>query len=290
MKRISGQFLIVFTLLIAGFVPVLTIGDGEITVTPEVIELSGPKEVQTFKVTIHSKKNIKAVGFTFEIKDDLEDGDLAFFARNVKWKKEGNTYRYIDIYGRTAKLQVPKESLELEITVKANKEKTIQGFFKVYVKNKIAAQVPLLIKAPFNPGAALGDFFKKFKLYITVFVILSILIYIAYWYRKITKKRSKTFSTKASFSTLLKQNEGLVIHEFDNPFNCRLAGLNKKIKLSYRGSEINAWVGSSFHRFSDTEKIQLKINRFWELTIETQSFVTNRGNQNNLIIYLNPLS
>jgi len=286
----SGRTFIVITFFFVIFGTALRAGDREITINPEKIQLSGSKEIQTFKVVIISEKPIKAASFTFEIKNEVAETDIAFFARNVKWKKTDNTYRFIDIYGKTARLPIRKEPLELEITVKARKGTTIEGFFRVHTAGKIAAEAPFFIKAPFNVSAALGDFYKKYKTYLFIFILLLVLIYIGYRYSYTIKKRTTTLSTKANFSTLVKQNEGVVIEEFDNPFSCRLAGLHKKIKLSYRGSEINIWVGGSFHRFSDTENVRLKINRSWEIAIETQSFETNFGNQNNLVIYLNSLT
>ncbi|MES0491458.1 MAG: hypothetical protein ABUK01_15795 [Leptospirales bacterium] len=289
MIRFSGHRLTFLLLFFAIYVTALQAVDSKVTITPEVIQLRASKEIQTFTVSIQSTKAIKAASFTFEIQDEMADADVAFFARNVKWKKKGNTYSFIDIYGKTAKLSIPKEPLELEITVKAQKGITIEGVFKVHARGKVVAQAPLFIKAPFDLGTTLADFFSKFKLYVALLAIFLILAYIGYRYNRIIQKRTKTLSTKANFSTMLKQNEGLVITEFENPFNCRLAGLSKKIKLSYRGSEINAWVGSSFHRFTDSDNIQLKIDRHWEITIETQSFETRLGNQNNLIIFLHPL-
>jgi len=271
--------------------------DNGITVLPPRIILYPlfSSELQEFTVQIRSNQPVSDLEIRIRF-DDIEKVDADFISDKLRWKKIGNAFYLIGIYGKPAKFHLMEKFLKVHVAYRYRPGVHTTAYFEILQGKKVLKSIPVDFVPPIDWRdmffRAVEFFRNDPKNMAGAGVLLLILLWFFY---DIFIKRKKDSSiplcsTRARFSTLLHKGETLDIRETKNPFGCRLGRLKKKIRISYKGDYITVRIGGKKHESSDKSTLSLDINKYWKLRIEAQQFYDqNQRMQKNLVILLLPV-
>ena len=222
--------------------------------------------------------------------------DAEFFTNNIKWKKI-NTYYYLtSIYGKPAEIPIVETFFKLDIGYRFKPEQHTKAQMDIVANDVVIKTIPIDFITPFQMeyyiDRAVTLYNRGNKEKIALGIIAAVLFWFILDFFILRKRRRKVplCSTRARFSTLIEENKVLIIQETKNPFGCRLGGLKKKVKITYKNSNVYVKIGSKKSLFSDKDTISLDINQYWKLRIESQNYFGNdERSHKNLVVLLLPV-
>jgi len=272
-------------------VEVIDIG-GSLSIKNIKIRIFSEDSLQNFRIRAKSTSPIDQIKFSIELNEEFKDGGVEFFTNNIKWEQEKKVYWLTGIFGKPAEFHLMEKYIKIPATIKLGEKRNIAGKIRAHLDERVLAEAEFALVPPIQWRSFYEKLLQDKKKGYAALGILVILLWLVYdiLLRKNKNRDIPLCSTRARFSTLLKENESILIEEMKNPFGCRLSGLKKQIKINYNGSEIKVRIGGKKQKFEDLEPASLKVNKHWKLKLEAQSFsISEEESEKSLVILLLPL-
>lgn len=310
MRHTPGRLLLVFCLVAFNAASLLSEDKPEKTAKTEAPEIKAddlavipPRiilypffnaDIEHFTLLVRNPTPIDKVHVRISFIDEPRE-NAEFFTNNIRWKKIENYYYLTSIYGKPAEIPIVETFFKLDISYRFKPNTRTKAQLDIVSENTVLKTIPVDFITPFQLEYYL-DYITALvnrgdKERVATGIILSVILLYLLDILVLRRRRRKVplCSTRARFSTLIEDNQTILIEETRNPFGCRLGGLRKKVKISYKNSNILIKIGGKSSVFSDKDTVSLDINQYWKLRIESQNYFGNdERSHKNLVILLLP--